>query len=625
MDSIVFEESVNTEVSTSEFVDKQWLYVNDNNNGSYSSQIVLDTTPLSNSGAYINWSESFILIPLVLQVESPAAVLTAGLGADFMVALKSGYWNILHSLTCEFNNGNIIQQVPFLNVFCSFKNLTSWSLNDVVNWGDVCGFHKDSAKSWAFSGAAAAATLANRPQAGGVGLSNNRNAPYVDISFYGATIAVPAAFGDPITPLGVNRCDVTQATRSAASILSEWNEGMWCRQEAITYSSVLTAADGESSNKGVLMDDGNAAQLFRSYIVRAAQIRSYAIDSIVRLKDVADFFCKCPLLKGSTMRIYLNTNQVSFPVNLVGATFDGPAGGIGGAGALATYGSATLASAPVILGGGGTNPVMFASADVGQGGSVLTPLVDDSGGAAATTAVATVSLSIVRTQFTGQTVVSAPLTSCRLYAPAYTFNPIAEQRYLSLTPTKKVIYNDIFQFQFNNQNTNSPFNILVTNGIPNIRSVLVVPQLGQANGPAGASSTSSLLSPFCSSPASPDPLAISNVQIQVSGKNLFINQLQYDFEVFCEQLVSSNQLNGSLTTSMSSGLISKSDFQSLYRYYYGNTSRSLPSEDGVAKAIQISGTILSPTGAASLSCNLMVFVEFEREIVIDVRTGARVA
>ena len=89
--------------------------------------------------------------------------------------------------------------------------------------------------------------------------------------------------------------------------------------------------------------------------------------------------------------------------------------------------------------------------------------------------------------------------------------------------------------------------------------------------------------------------------------------------------MSSNQLNGSLTTSMSSGLISKSDFQSLYRYYYGNTSRSLPSEDGVAKAIQISGTILSPTGAASLSCNLMVFVEFEREIVIDVRTGARVA
>jgi hypothetical protein len=215
-------------------------------------------------------------------------------------------------------------------------------------------------------------------------------------------------------------------------------------------------------------------------------------------------------------------------------------------------------------------------------------------------------------------------------------NPIAEQRYLSLTPTKKVVYNDIFQFSFPNQSVNSPFNILVTNGIPNIRSVLVVPLLPRAsNGTAAAggfiansTTTSTLLSPFCSTPATPDPIAITNFQIQVSGRNLFINQLQYDFETFTEQLVSSNQLNGSLTTSLASGLISKRDFQSLYRYYYGNCSRSLPSEEGVSKAIQILGTIQSPIVDAlggAVPVDLMVFVEFEREITIDVRTGARIA
>jgi hypothetical protein len=107
---------------------------------------------------------------------------------------------------------------------------------------------------------------------------------------------------------------------------------------------------------------------------------------------------------------------------------------------------------------------------------------------------------------------------------------------------------------------------------------------------------------------------------------LFINQLQYDYETFYEQLVCSNQLNGSLTTSLSSGLISKSDFQSLYRYYYGNASRSLPSEDGVSKAIQIQGTILIPSASANVTAvDIMVFIEFEREITIDVRTGSRVA
>jgi hypothetical protein len=264
---------------------------------------------------------------------------------------------------------------------------------------------------------------------------------------------------------------------------------------------------------------------------------------------------------------------------------------------------------------------------------LLVPLTSAAG--PANTAAVAVGLSIVRTQFSQLTQQkSCPITSVRLYAPAYVMSPIAEQRFLSLTPTKKVVYNDIFQFSFPNQSVNSPFNILVTNGIPNIRSVLVVPLLPRAsNGTAGgtiagSTTSSTLLSPFCSTPATPDPIAITNFQIQVSGRNLFINQLQYDFETFTEQLVSSNQLNGSLTTSLASGLISKRDFQSLYRYYYGNCSRSLPSEEGVSKAIQILGTIQSPIVdalGAAVPVDLMVFVEFEREITIDLRTGARIA
>jgi len=78
-------------------------------------------------------------------------------------------------------------------------------------------------------------------------------------------------------------------------------------------------------------------------------------------------------------------------------------------------------------------------------------------------------------------------------------------------------------------------------------------------------------------------------------------------------------LNGSLTTSLGSGQISYEDFQSLYRYYYGDAGRSIPSEDGVAKAVQLLGTNLSP-----VDITLMCFVTFEREITIDIRTGARV-
>jgi hypothetical protein len=635
MDSIVFEESVNTEVSSSEFVDKQWLYVNDNNNGSYSSQVVLDTTPLANSGSYINWSEAFILMPLVLQFESTSANLTATNSADYLGCLKSGYWNMLHSLTCEFNNGNIIQQVPFLNVFCSFKNITSWSKDDLTDWSAVTGFLPDSARTWAYLDAAPSSAL--NLSGSGSGLTNNRDSPYVDIAIFAFTSTTSAFTGtqvtpvpDPYTPAGSVASTSTTSiasynyrtpvTENSRDLRQAWNEGFFERQQVQNYNPITSAVNPNSTNQGLLISGANCAQVFRTFVNLAANIRWYAIDAIIRLKDIADFFQKVPMLKGSTMRIYLNTNQAYFQVTATAPTYAAATGAINAQPIL------SLTASPVILGGGGTNPVMVSSNGLGQGGSVLTFLQSDAVVPVAT-AVINVAVSIVRTQFQQMPTqnLTCPISSVRLYAPAYTMSPIAEQRYLSLTPTKRVVYNDIFQFSFPNQSVNSPFNILVTNGIPNIRSVLVLPLLPSAsNGTAaaGAVKSSTILSPFCSTPSSPDPLIIQNFQVQISGKNLFINQLQYDYETFYEQLVSSNQLNGSLTTSLASGLVSKADFQSLYRYYYGNCSRSLPSEEGVAKAIQIQGTILSPLATA---VDLMVFVEFEREVTIDVRTGARIA
>ena len=50
MDNLVFEESITTETDQSEFTEKKWVYVNDNNSQNYSSQVVIDSTPLSNAG-----------------------------------------------------------------------------------------------------------------------------------------------------------------------------------------------------------------------------------------------------------------------------------------------------------------------------------------------------------------------------------------------------------------------------------------------------------------------------------------------------------------------------------------------------------------------------------------------
>ena len=129
----------------------------------------------------------------------------------------------------------------------------------------------------------------------------------------------------------------------------------------------------------------------------------------------------------------------------------------------------------------------------------------------------------------------------------------------------------------------------------------------------------SLLSPFSSSGGTPDPISLTNLNFQISGKNLFNDNKQYDFQEYLEQVVSSYQLNGSLTTGLASGLIGEHEWSDLYRYYYADCSRGLPQEAGVSRSIQVQGT-----NNSSVAVNLMIFATFTRSLTVDIRTGTRI-
>jgi hypothetical protein len=320
----------------------------------------------------------------------------------------------------------------------------------------------------------------------------------------------------------------------------------------------------------------------------------------LRLKDLSEYFEKCPMLKGSTMRFLINTNQVQvdFKLSATGVV------------------SQTSADLTVSVLGGNTCPVQLGfdvvADELGVGGKVPTSVAG----------TYRLTLDIAKSRQDGSK--GSALSSVRLYAPVYRFNPMAEQRYLSLSPTKKIEYNDIFQYQFNGIGAEQPFNFLVSNGIANIQSVLVVPFIAAKVEAAstlfnGVLGLKGVLSPFSSAGATPDPIPLSNFNILLSGVNLFLNNEDYDFEAFSHQLLSANQLNGNLTTGLTSGLIGRKEFQELYRYYYGNASRSLPSEEGISKSVQIVGK-----NTSAKTIDLMVFVEFKRSMTIDITTGARI-
>jgi hypothetical protein len=600
MDNLVFEESVNAEIDQSEFISKKWVYVNDTNSQNYTSQVVIDSTPLSNAGGYINWSEGFIIMPLVVQLvnnTTPANLPANTTLGDHCWAFKSGFWNIINSMTVEFNNQNIIQQTPFLNVFRSFKALTSFSQDDLLNHGSELGFYPDNAGSWTFNNGVGATSNAT-----GLGLANNNQAfttsSYCPVAPNLITTTTATPFIQPTQFAGNTGNPLTGAPSNPnRGIGSPYacNEGFGIRTNWFGYDPTNNSGTGQN-----LINNANTcSNVFRSskVVYGTDGTVGWSICAKLRLKDLADYFAKCPLLKGSTMRFYINTNQASTTFTVVRPTASTTTGVI-------TQGTLTAGTVNVI--GGLTNPLMVASVNVGNGSSTLP---NDT---------YTLSVSIFKSP-TGA-ITSTNFQSCRLYAPVYKMNPLAEQRYLSLAPTKKILYNDIFQYQFNGINGDDSFNFLVSNGIQDIKSVLVVPFIagGTATNQNGTA-FNTLLSPFAPSGGMPDPITLTNFNIIVSGVNLFLNNELYDFEQFCEELASSNQLNGNLTTGLTSGLISQDMFSRAYRYYYGNCARILPSESGVSRSIQIQGK-----NASLVQCNLMVFVEFQRSMVIDISTGARI-
>jgi len=602
-DNLVYEESLNTEVHTSEFISKKWVYVNDNNSQNYTSQVVIDSTPLSNAGGYISYQEGFIVMPLTVQLTAPAgsnALPVNGSLADYAWAFKSGFWNMINSMTVEFNNQNIIQQTPFLNVFTSFKANTSFSLDDLNNVGPTTGFYPDTADSWAYGDTAAFF--------GNTVFTNNNNNSNV-----GATLVPINAKGAYTLPNSICAGAVNGSTAvdfllqpgdpiiyDGDGTIYKHNQGLFQRQQYNNYNPYANC-----NNQGSINNAGTCNTVYRNGLQQASVDNySWQVYAKLRLKDLADFFEKMPLLKGSTIRFYINTNQSQVSFNVDPTSTD------------ATDGSllqASLNISDVQVVGGLSTPLMITSPVAGGGTSTLPAL--------AGTNKYILTVAIFKNNFNtnnGAIGSSTALASCRLYAPIYYMNPLAESKYLSLTPTKKIMYKDIFQYQFNGVKSKDNFNFLVSNGISNICGVLVVPFISKTQDGYNLPFNSTL-NPCSSSPSMPDPITFTSFNILISGVNLFLNNEMYDYEAFLEQLNQSNQINGGLTTGLASGLVNEYMFSSGYRYYYGDAARILPSEQGVSRSVQIVGQNVS-----LIACDIMVFVIFNREITIDISTGARI-
>jgi len=215
-------------------------------------------------------------------------------------------------------------------------------------------------------------------------------------------------------------------------------------------------------------------------------------------------------------------------------------------------------------------------------------------------------------------------TGITLNVPSYTFNPIFEQAYLS-SPIKPVIFDDVYSYQVLNIAPQGQINSLITNGIANIKSILVIPYFSSSGASTGVGAGGNIpvyQSPFDDAGAgTTSPLChLNNFNIVVSGQNALYNTQRYIYEEFNQQLLGqAGQTNGGQTDGLTSGLIDRLGFDSKQCFYYVDLSRMLSAEQSVPKSIQLVGQNMS-VHAVDYFCFVTYSVS---SLSVDILSGTR--
>lgn len=582
-DKLVYDLSQEVEGSPNVFIRKDWINMLDSQNQNYqNNQCIIDTSQIANSNKYIGYREAYLAVPMLLSISADAPASGNYTLGDFSIGLKNWFGSIIHSMTLDYNGTTIIQQTPFCNMWNSFKLLTTLSYADVMTQGATIGFYPDTAGSWAYW---------NASSGNGYNVCNN------DVALVNTIISSNT----------INDYNVFSTTSNFGG-----NEGLSYRTKWIAFDtgagSSLSSAVASTTYGTNGVATGSISQIWKSNIskivngaVGVKPLLQISVMATIYLKHLHSFFNMCPLLKGVFMKITMNLNNSSVSMAYTGGATVSPLITAGGTSSNNYIGGVQ----PLLIPSTRSGSEWLKSSNVPASGTVYYDLM-----------VGSKSYNTNITSNPGYTEGNLS-KSVYLYVPAYTFNPTFEQAYLS-NNIKQIKYTDIYQYQVKDINSGEQFNNLITNGIANIKSVLIIPFY--ATDYAG-NSYQEFQSPFdtagCGTTA--PMVTLGNFNVQISGQNAIYNTQRYTFEEWNNQLYGQNAVNGGLTDGLTSGLINFNDFQNSYCYHYVNVERMLPVEQSVPKSVQILGTNYS-----TRKLNLWVFIEYGVSVAIDVLTGARV-
>lgn len=533
--------------------------------GNYSSnQCVFESVTLSNNGKWVDYNHgAYFTIPLVFVVSG-----TTGGNAidwttnhikdsDLLIGFKNSNINIINSIAIDYGNKQCVQATDYINQYLIFKQHETFSEEDEALNGSTIGYAKDDSESYCFK------DVANQ------GLFNNMN----EGRFLSSVENVQAG-----------------------------NTGMRKRQD------IFRRVAGDSSSQSALFGSNvdtviaNLKEAGENFVVNYATHKVYYYNAIVRLKDLP-IFNKVGLMKGANWRITMTLNQCIFNVSKASDANGG----------VLTFDQSTYT-------GRNTNFLMVAdnkrTIKVANSATANQSVVNVAYGGAYTvpaSSTLTVSCSVAKCNFSAHSAlqVNHHNQNIRLHVPTVVLRPDEENALLA-KGQKTVVYDDILFFQLSNKS--GVFGELITNGLANLKRMIVCPVLSQT----ANKGINPHISPFTTEPSTCSPYKIQNFQVKLASTNLYPEALNYSYDSFMTELNGKYSMGHNLVKGLAGSRISLKDYINNYGYIVVDLKRKHTQDEATPLSIYMSGKIASP-----LPLDFYVFIETEKSFTYDVATGHR--
>lgn len=333
----------------------------------------------------------------------------------------------------------------------------------------------------------------------------------------------------------------------------------------------------------------NAIQVYgsegRNFFVKSGAdvnaIFHYIFIANIRLKDLCPMMEHIPICRGLNVRMTINFNSFKGVYNANGANLT-----------TVSYQQMSGTTCPVMM--APLNDAVIINGNFEVVGNIVSNSISNQPGSG---------------------VPSLPFNSTRIYIDSYKLNAEFQTTLLKNVSTTTVHYLDYYSYSIPPVTAGQTFNQIVSNGIPALRAVFVLPYASPDS--TVAKGVTEWANIFDSAPATTCPSApLENLNILVGAVQVFSQNQTYSFENYLSEVQHLFALNGGNINAVNSGLISKKMFEGAYRMYCAWLGRKNPVEDVIPKSLQIQGTNASKT---TMSYTVIAF--YEKSITLNTATG----